>query len=109
MALHGRDEKALRQRRHYHLVHQYGISLETYDAMVWVRDNRCDCCGSRPTARTLGGKLRDLAVDHCHDTGLIRGLLCTNCNAGIGLLGDTIDSLLAGITYMSSAPKLARL
>src|SRR5690606_973341 len=47
----------------------------------------CECCGQLP------GK-KSLAVDHCHETGKFRGWLCTNCNTGIGKLGDGIEGLI---------------
>ena len=50
----------------------------------------CQCCGSEAT----------LFVDHCHDTLDFRGWLCHKCNAGIGLLGDTIEGLENALAYM---------
>jgi hypothetical protein len=41
-----------------------------------------------------------LVLDHCHDTGLIRGWLCRNCNLGMGLLGDSQDGLLNAVAYL---------
>jgi len=41
-----------------------------------------------------------LCVDHCHDTGTIRGILCNNCNAGIGMLGDDVAMLEKAISYL---------
>jgi hypothetical protein len=41
-----------------------------------------------------------LAVDHCHETGKIRGLLCSKCNSGIGMLGDNIEGLQAALDYL---------
>jgi hypothetical protein len=53
------------------------------------------------------GKTNDdgvsLAVDHCHTTGTIRGLLCRKCNVGIGLLGDNIEGLQAALDYLLRA------
>ena len=42
-----------------------------------------------------------LAVDHCHDTGLVRGLLCFKCNTAIGALGDTQEAALRAMNYLS--------
>ncbi|MFI5091765.1 MAG: endonuclease domain-containing protein [Terriglobales bacterium] len=56
----------------------------------------CECCGRLP------GK-RSLALDHDHVTGAFRGWLCGKCNAGIGLLGDTLDGILAAVQYIQFA------
>jgi len=83
---------------------RFGISLETFNAMKEKQQHCCAICGQPETAidhRTK--KLRDLAVDHNHNTGEIRGLLCTRCNTAIGLLQDDIDLLAKAISYLSGA------
>ena len=45
---------------------------------------------------------RNLAVDHCHTTGKVRGLLCTNCNIGLGMLKDSSEILNLAIKYLKS-------
>jgi hypothetical protein len=44
--------------------------------------------------------LKELAIDHCHKTGKIRGLLCKNCNQGLGQFKDNIDLLLSAAKYL---------
>lgn len=83
---------------------RFGISLERYNEMKEAQKHVCAICGNPETAidhRTK--KLRDLAVDHCHITGEIRGLLCTRCNTAIGLLQDDVDLLAKAISYLSGA------
>jgi len=83
---------------------RFGISLETYNEMKEKQEHVCAICGQPETAidhRTK--KLRDLAVDHCHTTGEIRGLLCTRCNTAIGLLQDDVDLLAKAVSYLSNA------
>jgi hypothetical protein len=58
----------------------------------------CDCCGLPPK----DGK--SLALDHCHTTGDLRGWLCHGCNLGIGLLGDTADSVIQAVSYLHRKP-----
>jgi len=68
---------------------RFNISLETYKKLLSDQDFVCAIClqpESKKDHRT--GKVRDLAVDHCHKTGTIRGLLCTDCNTGLGLFKD---------------------
>lgn len=52
----------------------------------------CECCGKADR--------RALALDHCHETGVFRGWLCSRCNLGLGQLGDTIDSLQRALDYL---------
>lgn len=67
-----------------HLKRQYSMTLEDYNAMLLAQDNRCAICG------THKDKLkRILQVDHDHDTGKIRALLCNSCNGGLGLFRDS--------------------
>ena len=76
-----------------HLVREFGITRSEYDKMVAARHGLCDICKKSQTPKRL-------AVDHCHDTGRIRGLLCQSCNMGMGLLGDDPDRLIAAVNYL---------
>ena len=84
-----------------YLVRAYGITVEQFNDLVDQQAGLCGIC-SRPETdvdrRT--GKTRKLAVDHCHETGEIRGLLCRKCNTALGLLGDEEDSVLAVLAYL---------
>lgn len=70
----------------------HGISQEQYDTMLEAQDHLCFIC------RIDDGKR--LHIDHCHNTGIIRGLLCTRCNQGIGCLRDSPDNLRKAIEYL---------
>lgn len=50
---------------------------------------------------TLCRKKKTLCIDHDHITGRFRGWLCRNCNAGLGLLGDTANSLIRAVSYLN--------
>jgi hypothetical protein len=63
-------------------------------------DNRCEVCGRTPEEAMPGGRYVRLALDHCHETGALRGFLCSPCNTGIGHLGDTADRLRSALTYL---------
>lgn len=80
-------------KRNYHLQKTYGITSEEYDEMLEAQGGVCKICGATPGARRL-------AVDHCHDTGEIRGLLCYNCNSALGRFQDNIALLEAAIKYL---------
>lgn len=72
----------------------YGISSERYYSML-AEQGGCRICGEGPV-----GAVAKLAVDHCHRTGRVRGLLCTKCNSAIGLLSESRESLAAAINYL---------
>jgi hypothetical protein len=80
------------------LKRRYGITLEQYEAMLAAQGGTCALC---PTP-TPGGKGR-FHVDHCHDTGKVRGLLCMRCNTGIGCLNHNTDTLLKAVAYLKAA------
>ena len=78
-------------RRKYALRQKYGLSLEEYDTMMHKQNGACAICGSN-------GRLH---VDHNHDTGKVRGLLCMDCNTGIGKLQDSADLLKKAAEYLT--------
>lgn len=84
-------EHALRKR--------YGLTMEQYEQMVEDQKGLCAICGN-PQQEQRGQKR--LCVDHDHDTGQVRGLLCTNCNLGIGYLGETPEALMVAAAYLIS-------
>ena len=70
----------------------YGVSREDYDYMLIDQNNECAICRS-----PIG---YESAVDHDHETGKVRGLLCGSCNKGLGFFKDNIDSLKAAAKYL---------
>lgn len=75
---------------------KFGITLDDYHKMLEKQDGRCGICKSTEA----GGRWGTFAVDHCHTTGKVRGLLCSNCNNGIGKLGDTVEALESALDYL---------
>jgi hypothetical protein len=74
-----------------------------YDSMLVKQEGKCAICGtSNPVGE--GNTTKRLtfafAVDHCHATGKVRGLLCNPCNRGIGFLKDDVDLLAKAIKYL---------
>jgi hypothetical protein len=82
-----------RARTDYH-VRQYGISAAEYDALLKKQNGACAICRRRSKGK--------LCVDHCHLTGMIRGLLCRRCNLGLGMLKDDQASLIAAVAYLGA-------
>jgi hypothetical protein len=72
-----------------------GLTPVQYDNVHTYQNGQCAICGK--TASENGKKL---AVDHCHDTMLVRGLLCTTCNFALGYFQDNELLLLKAITYL---------
>lgn len=90
-----------KRRREYGLLKSYGLTMEEYDTMVEKQGGVCAICSSPPKGQ--GSRSRYLYVDHCHTTGVVRGLLCRNCNNAIGLLSDDTEILSAAIRYLEKA------
>lgn len=82
--------------RKTHLKRKYGISLDEYNVQLEKQEFKCALCGGNETH----DKHKVLAVDHCHKTGKIRGLLCFKCNSGLGSFNDDINLLIKAITYL---------
>ena len=76
-------ENRKRSGRKCHLKTKFGISLEEYDRMLSGQGGVCAICSGTNDRNGRGGKVLPLSVDHCHDTGRIRGLLCATCNTAI--------------------------
>lgn len=79
----------------------YGLSLIAYNDMISNQNNSCAICNQLETAKdSRRGKIKDLAVDHNHKTGKVRGLLCQKHNQGLGLFDDSIELLENAIKYL---------
>lgn len=93
-------KKKISDRKSY-LKRTYGISLEEYDAMLAAQGGGCAICGSP------GRDYISLHVDHDHETGDIRGLLCFTCNNALGDLGDSFERMLRAAEYLDRDDELA--
>jgi len=81
----------------------YGISKDEYFQMLDNQEGVCAICkGEERTRDTSTNKVRALAVDHCHDTGNVRGLLCRACNLALGFFKDNPDLLNRAIQYLEN-------
>lgn len=75
---------------------RYGITMADYDRMLSSQNFSCAICG-------LVAQERELHIDHCHDTGIIRGLLCDQCNTGIGKLRHSPENFLRAARYLRAS------
>jgi len=72
-----------------------GLDPNVVEAFIAIHNGVCDICGEPPNGMTL-------AVDHCHDTMILRGLLCSNCNVGLGMFEDNPELLRRAIKYLKT-------
>jgi hypothetical protein len=95
-----RKDKAYRRREaDRDLVRKYGDGvLEWVEEREKVTGGRCECCGYVFEAGRKGGRSR--CVDHDHETGGWRGILCTRCNSALGMLNDSLDQVLRLADYI---------
>ena len=89
-------ERAKHYRRKTNYRIKYGIELEDVESLWKAQDCKCAIC---LCPIILGGKA-GAKVDHCHATGVVRGILCSTCNTGIGSLGDSPTRLRAAALYL---------
>jgi Recombination endonuclease VII len=73
---------------------KYGISAADYLDLLRVQNEKCAICR----------KPGDLVIDHDHETGAVRGLLCARCNSGLGFFADAPDRLANAIVYLRRPP-----
>lgn len=83
---------------------RYGLSTADFTAMFEKQNGLCAIC-KQPETQKLKSRTKRLAVDHCHNTQRIRGLLCHACNAGLGYFKDSIELLKAAIRYLRLAKR----
>lgn len=81
---------------------QFGISLEQYNEMLSRQGGACAICERPESALAANGEPRALAVDHDHDTGAVRGLLCAACNVALGAFGDDPARLRTAAAYIEN-------
>ncbi len=94
-----RYQKHITEARVYHrskrLEYKYGITLADKEARLHSQNDACAIC-----QKALGHDLRDIHLDHCHDTGKVRGVLCNSCNAGLGRFKNSAAFLRAAANYL---------
>lgn len=82
---------------------KYGITLAQYEQLSEAQGGRCSICDQKPEGRGPAGKLH---VDHCHATKRVRGLLCNNCNNGLGRFKHSAKFLERAAFYLSEPSPL---
>lgn len=88
-----RGKQTLQQRggaKRYHMRRRYGIDLPEYEALLAAQGGVCAICGAESPNH----------IDHDHATGKVRGILCFNCNGGLGQFHDDKSLLLSAVLYL---------
>lgn len=93
-------EKAGINRSKMESIRVMGITIEYYEKMVQDQNNECAICFRPETRKSRTGEIARLCIDHCHETGTVRGLLCHACNIVIGQAEDSIPTLISAINYL---------
>ena len=79
---------------------KYGIGLGEYENLLKMQKHKCGVCGASGSIGR-GKKVTRLCVDHDHLTGAVRGLLCSKCNAAIGLLKDDSEIIKKAVKWVA--------
>ena len=102
------ENKAYRDSKDMHLIDRernlqksFGIGLDEYNAMLDKQGGVCSICEEEETT-IRSGRVMALSVDHCHETGKIRGLLCNSCNRALGKFKDSVQNLASAIRYLEA-------
>jgi hypothetical protein len=90
-------KRNINTRRTWRLKAVYNLTPEQFDAMLAAQGGCCAICrAAEPGGRRVG----TWCVDHDHETGAVRGLLCARCNRALGLFGDNVEVLRSAIAYL---------
>lgn len=90
-------------KRNGRLKADFNITLEEYNALLEAQGGVCAICGTKATGvREPGKREHSMYVDHDHATGVVRGLLCSRCNFGLGQFRDSPELLLKAVEYLTS-------
>ena len=81
--------------RNKQLMYKYGITLDDFNKMLEEQDFSCALCGTKDAGRN-----GTFNVDHCHETGKVRSLLCHSCNTGLGKFQDNPELLRKAAGYV---------
>lgn len=94
----------LERRRANYLRHKlevrYGLTKEQHEKLVVVSNGQCQICKGRELKQNTIGVYNNLSVDHDHQTGKVRGLLCNRCNTALGFFADDVNLLEAAVSYL---------
>ena len=88
-------EKVRAQKRREHLKSRYGLTESEFNTILTQQNGKCAICLEDPDRRGM-------AIDHCHKTGKIRGLLCHHCNSVLGHARESLRVLSRAVSYLQN-------
>ena len=94
-------EHITRQTREYKFNKKYGINVDRYLLMIKQQGNICVCCEKKFESVFKEAGKRSPCIDHCHKSGEIRQLLCSNCNTALGLVKESKKTLNNMLNYIT--------
>lgn len=83
-----------------HMKRKYGLSKIDFENLIRLQSGQCCVCWEELIPSNTN-------VDHCHKTGIVRGLLCTDCNLGLGFLKDNVNNIHRSIAYLQTGGSYA--
>lgn len=91
-----------RNYRKENTLRRYGITESDYKKMLEKQKGCCAICGNKESAASYNSKNgpQRLSIDHCHETGKVRGLLCFNCNRALGYFKDSTQIIQKALSYL---------
>lgn len=93
------NEKNKATAKHRYLLRQYGMTEEEYNFRIIAQENKCILCEKEFNHSTWCGD--SPVVDHCHTHGHVRGILCNECNRGLGYFKDSPKALIKAAEYLT--------
>ena len=96
VAAYGNSEYQKEKHRNSTLKRRYDLSLDEYNKLLQEQNKCCAICGTSNEQIT-----KRMHVDHNHDTGKVRGLLCDKCNRGLGFFNDDATQLRKALEYLN--------
>lgn len=94
-----------KDHRKYYLKNKYDLTLPQFNRMKEVFSTDCMICGAA-TAENSRGR-HNMCIDHDHDTGKVRGILCHHCNCAIGMFRDDVVRMKQAIEYLQKSEERA--
>lgn len=95
-----KDSRNPEKYKNWELKKTYGITLDDFNTMMQCQHDCCAIC-----SRNFSEVGVVPCVDHCHETGDVRGLLCRSCNTLLGQANDSIPTLLSAVSYLHESQK----
>jgi hypothetical protein len=105
LTIHGRKDYFLcsKCKSDINRLDRFGLSPSDYDFLLKLQGYNCAIC-----YKPLKLKQYKFAVDHCHDSDDVRGILCVRCNTALGSFDDDPDMILRAAEYLNNPPALGR-